>query len=120
MATLNVRNESDRFIKLFNDSFVHKPSGETEDVTVQLLDVSSDKIFNVYAEESCSTFLGIMKVIFRDNDGVYLNLANIPGTKIQADLNFNGNIEVLADSEIKLADWANVIPSSIINITLSK
>lgn len=120
MATLNVRNESDRFIKLFNDSFVHKPSGDTEDVTVQLLDVSSDKIFNIYSEESCSTFLGIMKIIFRNNDGIYLNLANIPGNKILADLNFSSNIEVLADSEVKLADWVDVTTSSVINITLSK
>ena len=119
MATLNVRNESNKFIKLFNDNYTHKPSGVTEDVTVQLTDVSSDRIFNIYSDEACTTFLGIMKVIFRVYDGLYLNLANIVGNKVQGDLNFGRNIEVLAGGEEKLVNWEDLNVSSIINITLA-
>jgi hypothetical protein len=119
MATLNIRNESNKFIKLLNDSYVHKPSGVTEDVTVQLLDVTEDKIFNVYSDESCGAFLGLFKVIFRVNDGVYLNLENIGGNKLKGDQSFGSGIEVSANSEDKLLDWASLNSSTVINVTLS-
>lgn len=119
MATLNVRNQSNKFIKLNNDSFVHKPSGNTEDVTVEFTNVTSDKIFNVYSEEACTNFLGIFKVIFRINDGVYLNLANINGNKLDADHDFGWNIEIGSNSEGKLLDWSSLNSSTVINVTLS-
>lgn len=119
MATLNVRNESNKFIKLLNDSYIHKPSDNTEDVTVELLDVTSDKIFNIYSDESCGVFLGVFKVIFRGNDGLYLNLENIDGSKLSGDHNFGSGIEILANSEDKLLDWDLLNSSSVINVTLS-
>lgn len=119
MATLNVRNESNKFIKLLNDSYVHKPSGDTEDVTVELLDVSSDKIFNIYSDESCNSFLGLMKILFKVGDGVYINLENIVGNKIEGDFNFGSNVEVLAGSEEILLSWSELNSSTIINVTLS-
>jgi hypothetical protein len=119
MATLNIRNESNKFIKLLNDSYIHKPSGATEDVTVQLVDVSSDKIFNVYSDEDCGVFLGIFKIIFRANDGVYLSLDNINGCKLKGDHKSFPNTEVSFNSEDKLVDWDALNSSSVINVTLS-
>jgi hypothetical protein len=119
MATINVRNESNRFIKLQNESFIHKPADAIEDITVELTDVTSDKIFNVYSDEGCGIFLGTFKVLFRVNDGVYLNLSNFDGNKLKGDVNFDSNIEVYVDSEEKLLDWVMLNASSVINVTLS-
>lgn len=119
MATINSRNESNKFIKLENDSFVHKPADATEDITVELTDVTSDKIFNIYSDEACGVFLGTFKVIFRANDGVYLYLSNVGDNKLKGDINFEFNIEVSSESEEKLLDWVNLNPSSIINVTLA-
>lgn len=119
MATLNVRNESNRFIKLLNDSYVHKPSGATEDVTVQLTGVTSDKTFNVFSDEACTISLGLFRVLFKTNDGVYLNLGNIAGNKLFGDVNFGLGIEVIESSEGKLIDWADLSSSSVMNITLA-
>ena len=119
MATINVRNESNRFIKLQNDSFIHKPADSIEDFTVELTNVSEDKIFNVYSDEACGVFVGAFKVLFKTNDGVYLNLTNVPGNKLKGDINFDSHIEVSALGEEKLLDWGLLNSSSIINVILA-
>ena len=119
MATLNVRNQSNKFITLLNDSFVHKPASEIEDITVEITDVTSDKIFNIFSDEACSNFLGLFKVIFRANDGVYLVLENIGGLKLDGDFDFASNIEVLPSTDGKLLDWGVLTTSTILNVTLS-
>lgn len=119
MAILNVRNESNRFIKLENDTFIHKPSGDTEDITVEITDVTSDKIFNVYSDEACGIFLGTFKLLFKANDGVYLNLSNIAGNKLKADYDFSWNLEVSSDGEELLLDWDSLNSSTIFNVILS-
>lgn len=119
MATLNVRNESNRFIKLQNDAFIHKPSGGTEDITVEITDVTSDKIFDVYSDEACGIFLGTFKLLFKANDGVYLNLSNIVGNKLKGDHDYAWNIEVFSDSEEILLDWDSLNSSTIFNVILS-
>ena len=111
MATLNVRNESNKFITLLNDSFIHKPASETEDVTVEITDVTSDK--------TCSNFLGLFRVIFRANDGVYLVLENVGDVMLNGDFNFASNIVVFPATEEKLLDWVSLTPSTILNVTLS-
>ena len=119
MATLNVRNESNKFITLLNDSFIHKPASETEDVTVEITDVTSDKIFNIFSDEDCSNFLGLFRVIFRANDGVYLVLENVGDVMLNGDFNFASNIVVFPATEEKLLDWVSLTPSTILNVTLS-
>jgi hypothetical protein len=119
MATLNVRNESNKFITLLNDSFIHKPASETEDVTVEITDVTSDKIFNIFSDEACSNFLGLFRVIFRANDGVYLVLENVGDVMLNGDFNFASNIVVFPATEEKLLDWVSLTPSTILNVTLS-
>lgn len=119
MATLNVRNESNKFITLLNDSFIHKPASETEDVTVEITDVTSDKIFNIFSDEVCSNFLGLFRVIFRANDGVYLVLENVGDVMLNGDFNFASNIVVFPATEEKLLDWVSLTPSTILNVTLS-
>jgi len=119
MATINVRNESNRFIKLQNDSFIHKPADAIEDFTVELTNVSEDKIFNVYSDEACGIFVGTFKVLFRVNDGVYLFLANVSGNKLKGDINFDSQIEVSPLGEEKLLDWGALNSSSIINLILA-
>lgn len=119
MATLNVRNESNKFIKLDGDSFILKPASEIEDITFELLDVSSDKTFNIYSDEACDNFVGIFKLIFRTNDGVFLNLGNLSGNKLLGDFDFQNNIEVSIENEEKLLDWLVLNSSTIINLTLA-
>ncbi len=119
MATINVRNESNRFIKLQNDSFIHNPSSEIEDITVELLNVNEDKIFNVYSDEGCGIFLGTFKILFRVNDGLYLNLSNVAGNKLKGDFDFGPNVEVSAQGEEKLMDWSILNSSSVINVILA-
>jgi hypothetical protein len=119
MATINSRNESNKFIKLENDTFVHKPADATEDITLELTDVTTDKIFNVYSDEACGIFLGTFKVIFRANDGVYLYLSNVVGNKLKGDINFGWSIEVSPEGEEKLLEWEDLNPSSVINIILA-
>lgn len=119
MATLNVRNESNRFIKLENDSFIHKPADVVEDITVELTNVNEDKVFNVYSDEACGIFVGTFKVLFRANDGVYLNLSNFDGNKLKGDINFDSHIEVSPLGEEKLLDWGVLNSSSIINVVLA-
>jgi hypothetical protein len=119
MATLNLRNESNKFVKLQDDSFIHKPSGETEDVTVELTGVNSDKIFNAYSDEDCGVFVGTFKVLFRNNDGVYLSITNLSGNKLKGDVDFASNIEIMDGGEEKLLDWSDLNDSKIFNVTLA-
>ena len=118
MAILNSRNESNKFIKQVGEDFVHKPADSNEDITVNILDVNSDKTFNVFSDEACNNLVGNFKVIFRPNDGVYLNLSEIMGIKLYGDIDFKDSILISNDGEQKLLDWANLNSSTVINTVL--
>ena len=118
MATINSRNESTNFIKQLGDSYVHKPSGSTEDITIQIEDVSSNKIFEVFANENGTNLVGSFSVVFKTNDGVYLNLSNISGVKLHGDVDFKNSVEIITNGEEKLIDWADLKSDTIINTIL--
>ena len=118
MATINSRNESNKFVKLVGSTVVQKPADQIEDITIEILDVISDKTFNVYSDEACSILEGNFKVMFKQNDGVYLYLSNISGLKLYGDINFKDSIVLTSVGEQKLLDWVNLSASTIINIGL--
>jgi hypothetical protein len=119
MATINVRNESNEFIKLDGDSYVHKPSDSIEDLTNEFLNISSDLTFNVYSDEECVNFIDNFKIIFRIEDGVYLNLGNFTSKVLEGDLDYKSNIELVPNEEQKLLDWNLLSSSSVINLRFS-
>lgn len=118
MATINSRNESNKFIKQVGVDFTHKPSGATEDITLEILNVTTDKTFNIYSDEACNNLLGNFKVIFKVNDGVYVSLSNIPTVKLDSDINFKNNVTVTSGVEEKLLDWNLLNSATVINTTL--
>lgn len=118
MATIFSRNESDKFIKQVGEDFIHNPSGETEDITLEILNVSADKSFNVFSDVACSNLVGDFKVIFRPNDGVYLNLGNITGVELYGDIDYANHIVVSLNGEEKLLDWSELNSDTVINTIL--
>lgn len=118
MATINSRNESNKFIKQVGENFVHKPSGATEDITLEILNVTTNKTFNIYSDEACANLLGNFAVIFKPNDGVYISLSNIPTVKLEGDINHSNNLTVTSGVEEKLLDWGFLNSSTVINTTL--
>lgn len=118
MATINSRNESNKFIKQLGDSLIHNPSGSTEDVTVQIENVTSNKVFEVFSNENGTNLVGSFSVVFRPNDGVYLSLSNIAGAKIYGDVDFKNGVEVIVNGEEKLLDWTNLKSDTVINTIL--
>lgn len=118
MATINSRNESNKFIKQVGMDFTHKPSGATEDITLEILNVTTDKTFNIYSDEACNNLLGNFKVSFKTNDGVYVSLSNIPTVKLEGDINFANNVIVTAGTEEKLLDWNLLNSATVINTIL--
>ena len=118
MATLNSRNESNKFVKQVGSTFVQKPADQIEDITIQILDVTSDNTFNIYSDEACTTLIGNFKVMFKQNDGVYLYLSNVSDLKLHGDINFVDSIVLTTVGEQKLLDWVNLNSSTIINVGL--
>lgn len=118
MATINSRNESNKFVKQLGDGFVHKPSGATEDITVQIEDISSNKVFEVFSNENGTNLVGSYSVVFKQNDGVYLNLSNVVGCKLYGDIDFANSIEISVNGEEKLLDWSELNLNTVINVVL--
>lgn len=118
MATINSRNESNKYVKQVGSEFIHRPSGATEDVTVEILDVLSDKVFKIFSDENCNLLVGEFKVSFRVNDGIYVNLSNIAGLKVSADVNFKNEVIVNSSSEEKILEWNLLNSSTVINTVL--
>ena len=54
----------------------------------------------------------------RQNDGVYLNLGNVTGVKLEGDVNFKDSLVLSALGEQKLVDWTSLLPATTINVTL--
>lgn len=118
MATINSRNESNKFVKQVGSEFIHRPSGATEDITVEILNALSDQVFKIFSDENCNSLIGEFKVIFRANDGIYVNLSNISGLKVSSDVNFKNEVIVNPSSEEKILEWNLLNSSSIINTVL--
>ena len=118
MATINSRNESNKFIKQIGSDFVHKPADEIEDITQELLEVVSDLQFQIFSDENCESFEGEFKVIFKNNDGIYVSLSDIQGVELLADFDYQNNIKVLALNENKLIEWSELEDDSVINLVL--
>lgn len=120
MAKINLRNESDLFIRQNGGLIVMKPSTEIESVTHEFFDVVNNTIFNVYNNENCDTLLGSFTLSFNTNDGVYISLDNIPSVILEGDINYTGNIQVEPTQQGKLVDWNLWENTSVINLSLKK
>lgn len=118
MATINSRNESNKFIKQVGSDFIHKPSDELEDKTNDILNINSDVTFNVYSDLNCLNLVGNFQLLFRANDGVYVKLSNISDCELYADFDYENDILLVGQSEEKLIDWANLNSSTVINTVL--
>jgi hypothetical protein len=118
MATINSRNESQKYIKKVGDTFIHKPSDLNEDITLEILDVNTDLVFEVFQDEEGTNLLGNFSILFKQEDGVYLNLSGIQDVKVLGDVNYKNNLEVVEESEEKLLDWSDLNSSTVINTIL--
>lgn len=124
-VTVNLRNNTDLFIKVDGIDEVIVPNTELEDKTIQWVS-SENKSIKLFPTIECNTQPNLSGTItFVQNDGIFVE---------RGTLNNGSNVELEADvSELpikinqttndgggKLLDWSLVTPQTVVNLSYNK
>jgi hypothetical protein len=136
MATVNLRNNTNFFIKVdgidgivntpeLSDSTMIAPNNTTEDKTIEWTSTENKQIHFYTNETGDGGSVCDASLIFNSGDGVYVNRgtqtsgetikldADVSDTAIRVILETNGPDE-------KLLDWGSLNDSTVINISFNK
>jgi hypothetical protein len=136
MATINLRNNTDFFVKVdgisgivntpeLADETMIAPNGTIEDKTIQWSSVENKQIHFYTNERGDGGSICDSSLIFNVNDGVYVNRGvQTSGNtiKLNADVTDTFNrVELETEGpDQKLLDWELLNDSTVINISFNK
>lgn len=124
-VTVNLRNNTDLFIKVDGIDEVIVPNTELEDKTIQWVS-SENKTIKLFPTVECNTQPNLSgSISFVQNDGIFIE---------RGSLNNGSNVELEADvSELpikiiqttnegggKLLEWSLITSETVINLTYNK
>lgn len=136
MATINLRNNTDFFVKVDNvsgivntpelaDNTMIAPNSTIEDKTIQWNGTDNRQIHFYTNERGDGGSVCDASIMFNVGNGVYVNRGTqTSGNTIKLDADVSdSNIRVLLETEgpdEKLLDWGSLNDSTIINLSFNK
>ena len=122
MAIVNLRNNTDLFIKVDGFSDVIVPNTPLDDRTFQW-DSSDNKSINFFSTETCDGgVVSTSSITFVTEDGIYVNKGVNPNVKLDADIT-GISARVIQESDgtnEKLLEWTEVNSSTVVNLSFNK
>ena len=124
-VTVNLRNNTDFFIKVNGIEEVINPNSELEDKTIQWISTENKEI-TFFSTQECNTpqlFKSLLT--FVTNDGIFVDRGEISGTQtVTLDADITGTAIRVIQSENgsaeKLLNWEEIGPETVVNLSFNK
>jgi hypothetical protein len=125
MATVNLRNNTDLFVRIDGIDGMIAPNSVIEDKTIQFVSSENKQIHFYLNETGDGGSVCDSSLMFNSGDGVYVNrgVQTSGGTiKLDADIS-DTPLRVLQETsgpDEKLLDWGSLNDSTVINLSFNK
>lgn len=124
-VTVNLRNNTDFFIKVNGVDGVINPNTTLDDRTIQWVS-SENKQISFFPTEECNTSEVLTSSLtFVTNDGIFVERGTLSGAGtviLDADITGTANRVVQSESNLveKLLDWSELVPETVVNLSFNK
>ena len=122
-VTVNLRNNTDLFIKVDGIDEVIVPNTELEDKTIQWVS-SENKTIKLFPTVECNTQPNLSgSISFVQNDGIFIergSLNNGSNVELEADVSELPIIQTNNEGGGKLLEWSLITSETVINLTYNK
>lgn len=124
-VTVNLRNNTDLFIKIDGIDDVIVPNTELEDKTIQWISTENKNI-RLFPTIECNTAPNIQGTItFVENSGIFVERGNLDnGQNVELDADITDTslriVQTTNDGGGKLIDWGLITPQTVVNLSYNK